>query len=37
MSSFNDEDSKTLKALGLTMGGFFALTVVLILGAQFLT
>lgn len=36
MSTFNDEDSQTIRSLGLTMAGFFALTVFLIVLASFI-
>ena len=37
MSVFNDEDSHTIRSLGLTFGGFLALTVFLIILAYFMT
>lgn len=37
MSSFEDEDSRTIRSLALTMGGFGALTVFLIVLAMVLT
>ena len=33
MAVFNADDARTIRSLGLTMGGFFALTVVLIIAA----
>ena len=35
MSVFNEEDTKTMKLIGLATGGFAALTVALILLANF--
>ena len=34
MSTFNDDDSSTIRSLGYTMGGFVALTVILIVFAM---
>lgn len=36
MSTFNEEDSQTIRSLGLTMAGFLALTVFLIVLAGFI-
>lgn len=36
MSAFDKEDRRTVKSLGLTIGGFVALTVILILLAYFI-
>ena len=37
MSVFSDEDSKTVRIIGLVGAGFFALTVVLIILAIYIT
>ena len=36
MSTFNEEDNQTIRSLGLTMAGFLALTVFLIVLATFM-